>query len=437
MTPREAALQVLIACRREQGWSNAVVKQQIHAARLSRRDASLAARLSYGVIQNRMLLDFYLEQLLTDKQKKLHPVLRDILHLGLYQLKCMDRIPHSAAVNESVALAKRACPKLTFAPGLVNAVLRGAAQTQLDQPEDLPTLYSHPRKLVSLLTAYVGEENLEGMLRADNEIAPTVAQVNTLRTTAAELTACLQAQGVTVTPHSWMKNALVLSGTGNLEELEAFQKGLFYIQDAASRLAVECAQIPAKADWQVLDCCAAPGGKSFAAAMALAGCGHITSCDIHLHKIGLLRAGAQRLGLDNMTAQCRDASQSWEEKKDFFDLVLCDVPCSGYGILRKKPDIRYKAPATMQELWKLQLQILLTQADLVRPGGRMIYSTCTLVRRENEGVVEKFLARRPDFSLRKLPLPQRFPENNGMLRLIPGQHDTDGFFIARLERNRG
>ena len=205
MTPREAALQVLIACRREQGWSNAVVKQQIHAARLSRRDASLAARLSYGVIQNRMLLDFYLEQLLTDKQKKLHPVLRDILHLGLYQLKCMDRIPHSAAVNESVALAKRACPKLTFAPGLVNAVLRGAARTQLDQPEDLPTLYSHPRKLVSLLTAYVGEENLEGMLRADNEIAPTVAQVNTLRTTAAELSACLQAQGVTVAPHSWMK----------------------------------------------------------------------------------------------------------------------------------------------------------------------------------------------------------------------------------------
>jgi 16S rRNA (cytosine967-C5)-methyltransferase len=230
-----------------------------------------------------------------------------------------------------------------------------------------------------------------------------------------------------------MENSLVLSGTGNLEKLAAFREGLFYVQDAAAKLSVQCARIPANAN--VLDCCAAPGGKSFAAAMILQGQGSITSCDIHPHKIGLLQNGADRLGLSNLKATQRDATEFVPQWKDQMDVVLADVPCSGYGIIRKKPDIRYKDPKTMEELPRLQLQILMNQAQYVKPGGTLLYSTCTLLKRENEDVVNAFLQQRDDFYLEPLALPAVFPQNtDGMLTLVPGEYDTDGFFICRLRR---
>ena len=435
MGARETALCALIACRKNGAWSNGVLKEYISRDGLSGRDAALAARLCYGVLQNRGKLDFYLRQLLSGSLKSLHPALRDILHLGLYQLFEMDKIPVSAAVNESVALAKKYCKKIRSAPGLVNGVLRNAdrSRLQLKQPETLADRYSHPEKLLGLLRAYVGEDRLESMLMVNNAVAPTVAQVNLLKTTTEQLREKLQLQRIEAHPHSWMPDCLVLSGMGDLEKLEAFQNGEFYVQDAASKLSVLCAQLPMHA--KVLDCCAAPGGKSFAAAIAMAGTGSITSCDIHPHKIALIQKGAARLGLENLTAQVWDAGQwnpKWEAQ---MDAVIADVPCSGYGIIRKKPDIRYKDPDAMQELPALQLQILKNQARYVRPGGVLLYSTCTLVRKENEGVVEKFLKENPDFITEPLPLPAVFPENTtGMLRLVPGEYDTDGFFICRLRR---
>jgi len=226
----------------------------------------------------------------------------------------------------------------------------------------------------------------------------------------------------------------VLSGTGSIEQLPSFQEGLFYVQDAAAKLSVLCAQLSGK-DIRVLDCCAAPGGKSFAAAIAMGGKGSIYSCDIHAHKITLIENGARRLELENITAICQDASQPVPRWIDSMDAVIADVPCSGYGIIRKKPDIRYKDPDTMQDLPGLQLSILRNQASYVKPGGMLLYSTCTLVRKENEGVVEKFLKDRPDFTLEPLPLPAPFPKNeSGLLALVPGEYDTDGFFICRLRR---
>ena len=435
MGARETALNVLIACRKEAGWSNGVLKQYIARDRLDRRDAALATRLCYGVVQNRLKLDHYLKQLLTGKLKDLHPVVHDILHLGLYQILEMDRVPESAAVNESVDLAKKYCPKQRFAPGLVNGVLRSAVREKerLPPPAGWQEKYSHPQKLIDLLKSYVGKK-MEKMLQANNETPETVVQVNTLRTTAVQLLAALEAEGVSVRPHDWMKNALVLSGTGNIENLTAFRDGLFYVQDTAAKLSVLCAEIPEDAN--VLDCCAAPGGKSFAAAMVLQGSGHITSCDYYAHKAELIAGGAKRLGLENLTALQQDATAhvpQWEEK---MDVVICDVPCSGYGIIRKKPDIRYKDPDTMKDLPALQLQILCNNASYVRPGGMLLYSTCTLVRGENEGVVEAFLEKHPDYHLESLPLPSVFPKNeSGMLALVPGEYDTDGFFIARLRRN--
>ena len=433
MGARETALNVLIACRKEGGWSNGVLKHYTARDRLDRREAALAAYLCYGVLQNRLKLDFYLQQLLTGKVKDLHPAVRDILHLGLYQLRMMDKIPDSAAVNESVALTKKYCPKVRSAPGLVNAVLRRASAEELAEPRSYVEKYSHPQALVDLLKDYLGKDRLEGMLRANNSIAPMTVQVNTLRTTVEALRMALEAEGVTAVPHSWQENCLVLSGTGSLESLQAFREGLFYVQDPAAKLSVLCAEVPENS--RVLDCCAAPGGKSFAAAIAMHGTGSVTSCDIHEHKIPLIQKGAERLGLTNVTALCHDGAvfnPAWEQA---MDVVIADVPCSGYGIIRKKPDIRYKDPRSMAELPDLQKQILWNQARYVKPGGVLLYSTCTLVRAENEGVVEAFLATHPDFTSEPLPLPAAFPKNeNGMLALVPGEYDTDGFFIARLRK---
>ncbi len=433
MSARETALNALIACRTKEAWSNGILKEYIARDRLDSRDGGLAARLCYGVLQNRCYLDFYLAQLLTGKLKDLHPVVRDILHLGLYQLYKMDKIPASAAVNEAVALAKKYCKKQRFAPGLVNGVLRSAIRTMgtLKEPKTLEQIYSHPQRLIDLLCSYVGKERLEMMLAANNDTPAMVAQVNTLRTSLEELSALLEGEGVQAQKHSWLKDCVVLSGTGNLEKLNCFQKGLFYVQDAAARLSVICAQIPQGA--RVLDCCAAPGGKSFAAATL--GAGEITSCDIHRHKLSLIHNGASRLGFDNICVKEQDASVFCPDWQEAMDVVLADVPCSGYGIIRKKPDIRYKDPDSMKDLPKLQLGILKNQARYVKPGGVLLYSTCTLVWDENEGVVEQFLSENHGFCLEPLPLPEALPQNTtGMLALVPGEYDTDGFFMARLRR---
>lgn len=438
MNARKTALDALIACRKRAAWSNGVLKDYIRRDRLDRRDAALATRLCYGVLQHRRLLDFFLEQLLSGKLKDLHPVVRDILHIGLYQIYELDKIPESAAVNESVALAKKYCRFQRHVPGLVNGVLRNAVRTKgsLKQPTTLEDRYSHPQVLIDLLRGYVGEENLEPMLAANNDTPQTVVQVNTLRITTEELVERLTEEYVVSLPHSWMKDCLILSNTGDIEHLKAFKEGLFYVQDAASRLVVQCAQIPQGDHVRVLDCCAAPGGKSFAAAIAMGGKGKIRSADIHRHKTTLIQHGADRLGFDNILVREQDATQNHRTWFQKMDVVICDVPCSGYGIIRKKPDIRNKPPADMERLPQLQLQILCEQAEYVRPGGVLMYSTCTLVRRENEAVVEAFLRHHQNFHLEKLPLPDVFPENkNGMLRLVPGQYDTDGFFIAKLRRD--
>ncbi|MBQ7767619.1 MAG: 16S rRNA (cytosine(967)-C(5))-methyltransferase RsmB [Oscillospiraceae bacterium] len=433
MGARETALNVLIACRKEGGWSNSVLKAYTARDRLDSRDSALAARLSYGVLQNRNYLDFYLKQLLTGKLKDLHPVLRDILHLGLYQMYQMDKIPESAAVNESVELAKKYCRKQRNASGLVNAVLRNAVRTKesLQEPVSWEDKYSHPGDLINLLKSYVGKERIEPMLKANNAVAPIFAQVNTLRTTSEDLLQRLAGEGVTAQLHPWLPNCLILSGTGSMEQLNSFREGLFYIQDPAAKLSVLCAEItPGQ---KVLDCCAAPGGKSFAAAMA--GAGEITSCDIHPHKIDLIAKGAARLGLPQIHPMEQDATvfnPDWEEK---MDTVITDVPCSGFGIIRKKPDIRYKSLREAAELPALQQEIINNAARYVKPGGLLLYSTCTLVQGENEGVVELFLHTHPEFTTEPLPLPAVFPKNKrGMLALVPGEYDTDGFFICRLRR---
>ena len=437
MGARETALNALIACRKNGAWPNAALKDYLQRDRLDSRDAALATRLVYGVLQNREKLSFYLKQFLTGKLSGLHPVVKDILHLGLYQISELDRVPDSAAVNEAVELAKKYCPKQKNAPALVNAVLRKAASTRGSwvEPVSYAERYSHPEELITLLKKSLPKGKLEPMLIADNTAPQTVVQVNLLKTTTEKLVELLENQGIGWEKHPWMESCLILSGVGNLERLDAFREGLFYVQDPASRLSVQCAQL--QKGGHVLDCCAAPGGKSFASAIAMEGTGSILSCDIYPHKAELIAKGAHRLGFENITVQCRDAALENPQWLGRFDAVIADVPCSGLGIIRKKPDIRYKNLAELEGLPPLQRAILENQAKYVRPGGVLLYSTCTVLPRENQEVVNAFLADHPEFCTEPLDLPEVFPRNDtGMLTLIPGEYDTDGFFICRLRRKQ-
>ena len=434
MSARDAALSVLISCRRGGAWLDGALKQQLAKDELDRRDAALVTRLCAAVLQNRMLLDEWIARYLRGKLSALQPVVLEILRLAVCQLRFFDKLPASAVVNEAVGQTKRlANPK---AAGLVNGLLRAMLRdpARLTLPEDLSLRYSHPAALVELLRQNVGEERLEALLRAHNEAPPACIQTNRLRTDTAALTAALENDGLRVTPHPWLSDCLLLSG-GGVEQTEAFRNGWFYVQDAAARLAVK-ALSPAP-NQRVLDCCAAPGGKSFAAAIAMRDTGSLTACDVHPHKIDLIERGAARLGITCLTAQVRDASEVCLDWLGRFDRVIADVPCSGLGVIRKKPDIRYKELAPMEALPAIQHRILSAQAAHLRPGGVLVYSTCTILRRENEAVVERFLAEHSEFSLEPFFVPGLGEISTGMRTLLPCDEGTDGFFLARLRRTGG
>lgn len=396
---------------------------------MERRDAALASRLCYGVLQNRSLLDYRIDAF---ARGKLQPVVRDILRLAVYQLCFADRIPASAAVNEAVEQTKRyANPS---AAKTVNAILRAMLRSEkLPCPNDLSTKYSHPQELVALFLAEFGEEKTERLLKSHNEAPQTVLQVNTLCTETEKVFSELRESGAEVSLHPWLSDCLTVNGTGNLEQLPAYQNGAFYAQDAAARLAVLSAGLAP--GMRVLDCCAAPGGKSFAAAIAMQNRGELISCDIHPHKLKLIENGAARLGISMIKNRLQNAAEPVEEWKETMDAVLADVPCSGLGVIRKKPDIRYKDLAQTERLPELQSAILSRQAAYVKKGGVLLYSTCTILRRENEKVAERFLAEHPEFEAETI----RFPENSGieaapMVTLLPCDHGTDGFFLCKFRR---
>ena len=440
MDAREAAMLALNACQRQGGWSDGALKKQLSAAELSGRDAALATQLCFGVLQNQMLLDFYLAKFSNIPLKRMEGKVVQTLRLGAYQMLFLTRIPHSAAVNSAVALVKAHC-KNPRAAGMVNGILRSMERSLQNMPvipqgdpvAYLSTLYSHPEWLVKEFILSLGEEETAQLLAADNSQPPTAVMVNTTRTTAEALKAMLEADHVEAEPHPWLENCLLLSRTGDLERLEAFQQGLFYVQDPASRLSVLAAG--AKPGMRVLDCCAAPGGKSFAAAIAMENQGEIVSCDLHPHKKKLIQAGADRLGLTIIAPKTADGKVFRPEWERAFDLVLVDAPCSGLGVIRKKPDIRYKDPAPLADLPAVQLDILRNAARYVRPGGTLMYSTCTLLYRENGEVVETFLAENKAYKAEAFTLPGPVgPVQSGSVTLWPHRHGTDGFFISKMRR---
>lgn len=431
---REAAVFALERTRRDGAWSSALSDAMKTKYDLDSRSLSLAVSISLGVLQSTALLDYYID-LNSKSASKIEPKVRDIMRSGAYQLIFMDKIPASAAVNESVAL----CKKLGYsrASGFCNAVLRKIASSADKLPEPpgkgtaqyLSVKYSHPQQLAQYIVDHRGYDAAEAFLAADNTIPDTCLQVNTLKITPDELMARLLAESIPCSMHPWLPNCIVTAGS--VSSMPGFDEGLFYVQDPAAKCAVLAAAL--EPGMYVLDSCAAPGGKSFAAAIAMRNEGSIDSCDLHDKKIRLISEGAQRLGISCINAFLHDAREPFYRQ---YDAIIADVPCSGYGVIRKKPEIRYKPLEDSASMPAIQAAILENLSQYVKPGGVIVYSTCTVLERENEDVVKAFLRAHAEFSAEGFTLPNGETAADGYITFWPDIHGTDGFFVSKLRRNK-
>lgn len=428
---REIALKALVSFRREASWSEYKLDSLIKAENADSRDAALALRLCYGVVQNMTLCDFYISHF--SNNAKLQPIVRDILRLGVYQLLFMDRIPARAAVSEAVKSARsHANPK---AASFVNAVLRAVADKANDLPQPpgsghdyLSVKYSHPLWLVDKFAECVGEQELEALLAADNGYPPVYAQTNYIKAAPYMIA---ESMGEKAKPHEWLEGCFEITGSGNMGELQPFKDGWFMIQDPAAKLAVISAD--PKPGMFVLDVCAAPGGKAFALAIAMQNKGRILACDIHQNKLWRIEEEAKRLGISIIETAEMDAKLFNPELEKKADIVIADVPCSGFGTIRKKPDIRFKNQEETKNLPKIQLEILKNVSNYVKPGGLLVYSTCTIIKEENDGIVDEFLKENRAFSMEAFNIS--IGRNNGKFTFLPHIHGTDGFFVCHLRRH--
>ncbi|MBO4583758.1 MAG: 16S rRNA (cytosine(967)-C(5))-methyltransferase RsmB [Clostridia bacterium] len=428
---RTCAYRVLKAVSVSGAFSPRALDAEIKRASLSEQDASLAANIVYGTLEREALLDAYIERELARKGK-LRPEIRVILRLSAYQLLFCEKIPAYSAINDGVELAKSVDP---HSGGFVNAVLRNIERHKGESV--LPDAEADPGGYLSLrysVEKWIAEEWIkeygfaaaEALLAACEGRPPLTVRVNTLKTDSDALVAAFAAEGVKAEKHPLVPDLLTVTGTGSVDGLAAYREGLFHVQDAASAFC--CGLLGAKAGDTVYDVCAAPGGKSFTLAEMMKNEGVLRSFDISEKKLGLLRDGAERLGISIISAGARNAAEA--EPLPEADAVLCDVPCSGLGVIRRKPEIRRKRASEVAALPEIQAKILKNSSRCLRRGGTLVYSTCTLLRAENEAVVERFLAENPDFA--PLPFTTPFGVEDWRVTLRPDLCGTDGFFMARM-----
>ena len=409
------------------------------------RDKAFLKRLVEGTVERCIQIDYVLDQFSKVPVTKMKPFIRNLLRSSVYQLLFMDSVPDRAVCNEAVKLAgKRGFRQLS---GFVNGVLRNIARKkeQIRFPEEekdlvkaLSVKFSMPAWLVEKFLEEQGEEKTRRMLEAFLKTKPvTVRLKEDLSVSEKEkLISGMEKAGCKTEQHPYLPYAYCIEGAEGMASLPGFQEGLFQVQDVSSMLVCECAGIQ-EGD-RILDLCAAPGGKSIHAAQKLKGTGLVVSRDISEEKTALIRENQQRMKIQNMEVSEGDARIFCEKDKEAYDVVLADLPCSGLGIMGKKPDIRYHAEKEgLEDLKALQREILKNAASYVKPGGILLYSTCTINRGENEENAV-WLTRQFPFRLESLSpyLPQALKEEgkDGMLQLLPGVHETDGFFIARLKK---
>ncbi len=428
---RRAALSLLLSGERRGTYANLAMRDE-RLSPLPPKERALLTALFYGVTERRLTLDYYIGVLCKRPADSLSPRTCQLLRMGLYQLLYMDGIPPHAAVNETVALSGDKGER-----GFVNAVLRAAlADPSLLTPPDpsrdlvrhLSILHSMPRPLVKRFLSLLGEEGCRALLAAFNTRPPLSLRVNTQKTTREALLSHLQGEGYTAEADPLSPFGIRLFGAAVPTSLYGFSEGLFFVQDTASQLAgLALSPTPGS---RVLDVCACPGGKSFGATLLMGDRGSVEAFDIHESKLPLIEKGAARLGLSSVKAACHDATTPFSGE---YDAVICDVPCSGLGVLAKKPDLRYREEAGIAALPALQASILSSAAAALKVGGTLVYSTCTLLPEENEAVFSAFLSSHPAYASEEFTVGG-LSSHGGMLTLFPHIHGTDGFFMARMRR---
>lgn len=412
------------------GYSNIVLDSVLNSSDLNDVGKGFVTTAFYGVLERKYSIDYVLNKFLKKPISKTPPYTSAVLRSAAYQIIFMDKIPNSAAVNEGVKLIKKSKEQGNVA--LVNAVLRKIASEDLKNAvlssSDVSVRYSVNGWIYDRLVSENPKEKVNAFLENSFLAPPIFIRINTLKNNAFQ-TVFEEFQKMDITlKHTELSDFFMVDGIKNVEKMESFKKGLFFVQDYSSRLA--SLALSAKSGDRVLDCCAAPGGKSFSIALDMKNEGEIYSLDIHKHRVKLINEGAERLGLTSINAFENDASV-FNEKLGIFDKVICDVPCSGIGVIRRKPEIKYKEQAECDALPDIQIRILQTASKYLKSGGRLVYSTCTLLKSENQEVVNLFLSKNKDFKL-VTPFNLEKPE---YITLMPPENLGDGFFIAVMERS--
>ncbi len=404
MTAREAALKALYSIEKSGAYINAALKEALSRDGLSDQDKGLITELIYGIITNKSAIDYIIMQFSKIKIKKMTPWILGILRMGIYQIYYMDKIPHSAACNEAVILAKKYSHGA--GSGFVNGVLRSAARACGDFkfPEsgdiikDLSLEYSYPEWITKKIVTEYGEKKCRELFDENRNSHGTAIRVNSLKINTEELIEILKNEGLECETVDNLKKTLVVRGKLNIENSEAYQKGFYSLQNISSQKTVEVLA-PKPYDF-VIDMCAAPGGKSCAMAEKMDNCGKILSFDIFLHKVELIKKAAHRLGIGIIDAKVMDSSVLCDELVQKADCVLADVPCSGLGVLHKKPDIKWtRTENDIVELCKAQTRILDNAAAYVKQGGVLVYSTCTILPEENRLRIQEFLKSNNEFKV--------------------------------------
>ncbi len=433
MNIRRLAIALASKCEAAGQYSNIALDSAIKKYGVEGADRGLLTLLTYGIIERRITLDYIIDSMSSIPPSKIERDTRDLLRLGIYQLLYTDKIPDHAAINETVELASKR------SKGFVNALLREFLRRgrTVDYPdreknevEYLSVKYSFPREICEIFLRDFGGDKTESLFEAFSRTVDITLRVNTLKISRDELIERFKNNGIDCEPTKYSPNGIRLIEKTPLCDIPGDSDGLWFVQDEASQICTAAAGVMA-GDF-VIDTCACPGGKSFAMAADMKK-GEILSCDIHENKLSLIERGAQRLSIDFIKTKAQDARVICPEFCERADVVLCDVPCSGFGVFTKKPDIRYKSVSDTERLPEIQRAILYNCSKYVKVGGTLLYSTCTLLTRENEDNVNRFLSENPQFE------PVDFEvggieSGDGVLTLYPDIHGTDGFFVAKMKR---
>lgn len=441
MNAREIALKVLYDIEKNDNYSNMSINKHFRDLQLTDQDRGFATEIIYGVVENKYYLDYMIDKLSKIKAKKLSIYVRILLRMGIYQIVFLNSVLDHAAVNETVNLAKK-YDNRSF--GFVNGVLRNVIRnketiTDIDSSDTimyLATKYSYSPWIIKNWVNSFGKEFTEDLLESNNEKSSLYIRTNTIKTNRDDLINMLEEMNVKCSKVSTIEEAIRVENLKNIENNKLFKEGLFTIQDVSSMIVGKV--INPKENSSVLDVCSAPGGKTTHLATLMNNTGKVLARDIFEHKLKLISSTVERLGLTNVEVQSMDASVVDNSSIEKFDYVLADVPCSGFGIIRRKPEIKYKAKADLKDLPTIQKTILENASKYVKVGGILVYSTCTIQDIENTNVVEAFLKENEEFEL--VPIDEvkvdLDNQDRGYLKIYPNIHGMDGFFIAKLKKVR-